>query len=75
MTLNGHTHYVTSVAFSSDGLRIASGSRDQSVRVWDASTGAELMTLNGHTQDVNSVAFSIDGTRIVSGLSDQSVRV
>jgi WD40 repeat protein len=45
------------------------------VRVWDASTGAELKTLNGHTDAVWSVAFSSDGTRIVSGSFDNSVRV
>jgi WD40 repeat protein len=65
--LNGHTDYVRSVAFSSDGTRIVSGSDDKSVRVWDASTGAELKKLNGHTDYVWSVAFSSDGTRIVSG--------
>jgi WD40 repeat protein len=48
---------------------------DKSVRVWDASTGAELKVLNGHTWPVYSVAFSPDGTRIVSGSDDNSVRV
>jgi len=65
----------SSVAFSPDGVRIVSGSYDKSVRVWDASTGAELKLLNGHTRAVNSVAFSPDGTRIVSGSDDKSVRV
>ena len=54
------------VAFSSDGTRIVSGSDDKSVRVWDASTGAELKELKGHTDSVNSVAFSTDGTQTVS---------
>ena len=75
MTLNGHTDHINSVAFSSDGTRIVSGSRDKSVRVWDASTGALLMTLNGHTAYVKSVAFSSNGTRIVSGSWDKSVRI
>jgi len=70
-----HNGLVSSVALSSDGTRIVSGSSDQSVRVWDALTGAELMALNGHTDWVTSIAFSSDGTRIVSGSSDQSVRV
>ena len=61
---------VESTAFSGDGMRIVSGSRDQSVRVWDASTGAELKTLEGHTESVVSVVFSSDGTRIVSGSKD-----
>jgi WD40 repeat protein len=66
---------VLSAAFSSDGTRIVSGSEDKSVRVWDASTGAELKVLNGHTGSVWSAAFSIDGTCIVSGSDDKSVWV
>jgi len=73
--LNGHTDLVSSVAFSTDGTRIVSGSRDKLVRVWDASTGRALNVLNGHISSVTSVAFSTDGTRIVSGSTDESVRV
>jgi WD40 repeat protein len=69
--LNGHTNWVNSVAFSSDGSRIVSGSQDKSVRVWDALTGEEKHVLNGHTNSVNSVAFSSDGSRIVSGSDGQ----
>ncbi|KAG6816769.1 hypothetical protein H0H93_007778 [Arthromyces matolae] len=73
--MDGHTERVTSVAFSSDGSRIVSGSFDRSVRVWDASTGQELKVMDGHTERVTSVAFSSDGSRIVSGSFDRSVRV
>ncbi|EDR10455.1 uncharacterized protein LACBIDRAFT_385169 [Laccaria bicolor S238N-H82] len=73
--LNGHMDGVSSVAFSTDGTHIVSGSYDKSVRVWDVSTGAELKVLNGHMQSITSVAFSTDGTRMVSGLDDKSVRV
>ena len=66
---------IRAVAFSSDGMRIVSGSSDNSVRVWDASTGVELKELKGHTSSVFSVAFSSDGTRIVSGSHDNSVRL
>ena len=65
--LKGHTDSVWSVAFSTDGGRIVSGSGDKSVRVWDASTGEMLKVLEGHTDSVWSVAFSTDGGRIVSG--------
>ena len=75
LTLDGHTNWVRSVAFSSDGTRIVSGSEDNSVRVWDASTGRHVLTLDGHTRWVGSVAFSSDGTHIVSGSGDKSVRV
>jgi len=64
-----------SVAFSTDGTRIVSGSWDKSVRVWDALKGKELNILNGHTSSVSSVAFSTDGMCIISGSRDKSVRV
>ena len=56
-------------------MRIVSGSSDKTVRVWDASTGAELNVLQGHTDWVHSVAFSMDGMRIVSGSEDKTVRM
>jgi WD40 repeat protein len=49
------------VAFSPDGKQVVSGSYDQTVRLWDAATGARLQTLEGHTGSVWSVAFSPDG--------------
>jgi len=70
-----HTGNITSVAFSSDGNQIVSGSFDQSVRLWDAKTGKQLRELQGHTDPVTSVAFLPDGNQIVSGSSDQSVRI
>jgi WD40 repeat protein len=48
-TFKGHTGPVFGVALSPDGKRIASGSDDGTVRVWDAATGKNLLTLNGHT--------------------------
>ncbi|KAL4068682.1 WD40-repeat-containing domain protein [Scleroderma yunnanense] len=72
----GHTNSVISVAFSSDGTRIVSGSDDMTVRVWDADRGVQIGSpLEGHTDLVTSVAFSPDGTRIVSGSYDKTVRV
>ena len=46
--LNGHTRPVYSVAFSTDGTCIVSGSSDNSVRVWDALTGKKLNVLMVH---------------------------
>src|SRR5262249_24942713 len=67
VTLRGHTDYVSSVAFSADGRRIASGSVDGTVIVGDAWTGREVITLKGHNGEVGGVAFSPDGRRIASG--------
>ncbi|KAF5331511.1 hypothetical protein D9758_018596 [Tetrapyrgos nigripes] len=72
----GHEDWVQSVAFSPDGARIVSGSRDFTVRIWDAQTGTAIgEPLQGHEHRVQSVAFSPDGARIVSGSHDSTVRI
>ncbi|RYO99933.1 hypothetical protein DL765_010917 [Monosporascus sp. GIB2] len=74
-TLEGHCNDVYSVAFSPDGSRLASGSSDRTVKVWDAATGACLSTFEGHCSEVYSVAFSPDSNRVASGSVDQTVKV
>lgn len=70
----GHTGYVKSVAFSPDGHRIASGSDDQTIRVWNARTGDTVAgPFSGHNAEVNSIAFSPDGKRIISGSVDKTI--
>ncbi|KAH9203855.1 HET-R [Leptodontidium sp. 2 PMI_412] len=74
-TLEGHTREVTSVAVSRDGKQIVSGSWDNTVRLWDTSTGQLVLPpFEGHTSGVRSVAFSPDGKLIVSGSYDRTVR-
>jgi WD40 repeat protein len=75
LILEGHTDTVLSVAFSPDGQSVVSGSGDNTVRVWDATTGAERHTMHGHKFFVLAVAFSLDGQSVVSGSGDNTVRV
>ena len=74
-TLEGHNDSVTSVALSADGQRLASGSGDKTVKVWDTATGACVQTLEGHDSLVASVAFSADGQRLASGSGDKTVKI
>src|SRR2546421_5088341 len=74
-TLEGHSRWVNSVAFSHDSARLASASGDGAVKVWDASSGECLQTLEGHSGLVNSVAFSHDSGRLASASDDRTVKV
>jgi WD40 repeat protein len=66
---------VNAVAFSPDGSLLASASYDETVRLWNPSTGQEVQELEGHTGWVNAVAFSPDGSLLASASSDQTVRL
>jgi WD40 repeat protein len=66
LVLRGHKDRVTSVAFSEDGTRIVTASRDHDPRVWDAVTGEQQLLLKGHFGTVSDARFSPDGRWIVT---------
>jgi WD40 repeat protein len=61
---------VNSVAFSPDGLTLASGSMDNTIKLWDVATGELKATLKDQTRTVRSAAFSPDGLTLASGNGD-----
>jgi WD40 repeat protein/serine/threonine protein kinase len=70
-----HDAAVLCAAISPDGRRIASGSQDGIVNLWEAPTGRNLARFVAHQDHVRGVAFSPDGRRLVTGSWDTTVKV
>ena len=71
----GHTDFVSSVAFSPDGQTLASASQDGTIRLWDPHTTQPKALLIGHTEIVNAIAFSPDGQTLASVSRDTTIRL
>ena len=77
-SVTGHTSTVYSLAFKPNSYLLASGSDDNTVRIWDVGDNTNLRhvrTLRGHTDEVWSVAWSPDGRTLASGCRDGTVRL
>ena len=74
-TLSGHAWAVLTVAFSPDGKVLATGSEDNTIKLWEVNTGKMIDTLSGHSWSVVALAFSTDGEMLVSGSWDKTVKL
>ena len=74
VSMSGHTGKVLSVDFSPDGKLLATGSVDNTLRLWQVKQGQLLRTMQGHPFPVMVVAFSPDGATLATGSSDGLIR-
>ncbi|EDX83921.1 hypothetical protein S7335_1618 [Synechococcus sp. PCC 7335] len=74
-TLEGHTNWIWSIAFSPQGNLLASGSADKTVKLWDVDNGRCLKTLLGHGNVVRSLAFSPKGDYLASVSEDETIKL
>jgi|GEM_PF-3185588 len=73
--LEGHTDYVFSVAFSPDGKYLASGSSDETARLWRTANGSLAKIIEDHAWYVWSVAFSPDNKLMATASEDETARL
>ncbi len=73
--LGGHAKSVWGITFSPDRKLLASASADNTVKLWNITTGKVIKTLKGHTNEVYSVIFSPDGKLLASASGDKTVRL
>ncbi|MCB2206412.1 choice-of-anchor D domain-containing protein [bacterium] len=74
-TLSGHSGAVRALDISNDGLLIASGSDDRTVRLWNTLKWEQSKRMNGHSGSVRSVSLANGGTRVISAAADNTVRI
>jgi WD40 repeat protein len=75
IVLEGHSAGVLSVAFSPDGNTIASGSVDDTLRLWSVNQTRLIRTMPGHPFPITQLRFSPNGTILFSGSTDGVIRV
>ena len=74
-SLEGHTAEVLSLDFSPDGNLIASGSIDNTMRIWDVRDVRLLRTMHGHPFPILTLKFSPNGSFLVTGSTDSIGRI
>lgn len=72
-SIPGHAEAVISVSFSPDGINLASGSGDTTVRFWDINTQTPHHTCKGHRNWVLCISWSPNGKRLASGCKNGDV--
>lgn len=73
--LTGHANSVRAVTLSPDGVTVAGGLGENTIRIWDIRTGKQNVTLTGHSGDIRTLAYSPDGKTLASAGDEKIIRL
>lgn len=73
-TIKGHSDAISSLAFSTEGKSLVTGSRDHTIKVWNPQTNQVTQTIQ-NSRTILSIAISADGQMLATGSSDKSIRL
>jgi WD40 repeat protein len=74
-TLEGHSDIITQIAWSADGKKLASASKDHTIQLWNTETGELRSVLEGHTDTIFGIAWSPDGEILASVSADDTIKI
>lgn len=74
-SITGHQGTIRTLVFTPDGRRLITGGEDQTIKVWNADTGQQLLNLTGHTSAIKTLVVKSDSSTLVSGSDDQTVKI
>ncbi|MBD2358865.1 TIR domain-containing protein [Tolypothrix sp. FACHB-123] len=74
-TLEGHSDIITQIAWSADGKKLASASKDHTIQLWNTETGELMSVLEGHTDTIFGIAWSPDGEILASVSADETIKI
>ena len=75
LVINENKYSIYSLAMTSSGNLLASGSPENCVRLWDPRTCSKTMKLKGHTHNIRAILLNKDGTQCLSASSDHTIRL
>jgi WD40 repeat protein len=75
ITVTGHLQNALAVRYSPDYKMFASGSLDESLKIWDAATNQLIYTFTGHGSNIYDVLFTPDSKKVISASNDNSIKI
>lgn len=66
---------IVCLSFDPHGILVATGSMDNTAKLWDVETGQEIFNLQGHKAEIVSLQFNTDGDKLLTASFDNTAKI